>query len=122
MQNPNTITLGGNSYEIAPLTLAQMKQVAPCLMRLGIDTVDGMGANITVLYHGMKAANASVKPEDVDAIKGVTFAEIKEAVEKIAKLTGLEMKKEPKPGEERPAADEPAKASENGTGDSSAQS
>lgn len=121
MENDNTITLGGNSHPIAPLSLGQMRQAVPCMMRLGVDTVDGMGANITVIYHGMKAANPNVKPEDIDEIKGVTFAEIKEAVEKIAKLTGLEMKKAPKPGEGKPAADEPAKALQNGTGDISAQ-
>lgn len=117
-----TITLGGKSYAVAPLTLGQMRQVAPCLMRMGIDTVDGMGANVTIIYHGMKAADASVKVDDVDAIVGVTFPEIKEAVEKIAKMAGLVMKSEAKPGEAKPAADEPAKALESGTGDSSAQS
>lgn len=119
MEN-QTITLGGKEYPIAPLTLGQMRHVAPCLMRMGIDTVDGMGANVTIIYHGMKAADASVKVEDIDAMTGVTFAEIKNAVEKIAIMAGLELKKAAPEGEAKPAG-EPAAASEVGTGDSSAQ-
>ena len=117
----STITLGGKEYRIAPLSLGQMRQVAPCLMRMGIDTVDGMGANITIIYHGMKAADPSVKIEDLDNMVGVTFTEIKEAVEKVALAAGLKLKGQAS-GEAKPAGDPAETSSLIGTGDSSAQS
>ena len=47
-------------------------------------------------------SNAAVTPADVDAIVGVTFPELKAAVEKVALLMGVEMRKI-EPGEVQPA-------------------
>ncbi|MDE3017162.1 MAG: hypothetical protein KGI29_09645 [Pseudomonadota bacterium] len=97
-----TITLGGREFPIAPLTLGQMKQAGPAFTRIGIDTPEGMGAQTTILYLGMHAADPKITAADVDAIVGVTFTELKTAVEKVAKLMGVEMRAT-EPGEALPA-------------------
>ena len=83
MADDRTITLGGQDFPIAPLTLGQMRQAGPAFTRIGIDSVDGMGAQTTILYLAMHAANQAVTAADVDAIVGVTFPELKAAVEKV---------------------------------------
>ena len=113
MSKANTITLGGREFPIAPLTLGQMKQAGPAFTRIGIDTPEGMGAQSTLLYLAMHNADPKVTPADVDAIIGVTFQELKTAVEKIAKLMGVETR-EVEPGEAEPVA--PATASPTSTG------
>jgi hypothetical protein len=66
-----------------------MRQVGPCFSRMGIDTVEGVSAQITIIFQGMKSADAAVTMEKVDAIKGVTFSEIRQAVQRIGELCGL---------------------------------
>ncbi len=105
MTEPATITLGGRDFPVAPLTLGQMKQAGPAFTRIGIDTPEGMGAQTTIIYLALHAADPKITPADVDAIVGVTFPELKAAVEKVAKLMGVEMK-EIVPGEAQPV--EPA--------------
>ena len=102
MADDRTITLGGQDFPIAPLTLGQMRQAGPAFTRIGIDSVDGMGAQTNILYLAMHAANPAVTAADVDAIIGVTFPELKAAVEKVARLMGVEMRKI-EPGEGVPA-------------------
>ena len=102
MADDRTITLGGQDFPIAPLTLGQMRQAGPAFTRIGIDSVDGMGAQTTILYLAMHAANSAITAADVDAIVGVTFPELKAAMEKVAKLMGVEMRAIP-PGESQPA-------------------
>ena len=103
MVDDRTITLGGQDFPIAPLTLGQMRQAGPAFTRIGIDSVDGMGAQTTILYLAMHAANSAITAADVDAIVGVTFPELKAAMEKVAKLMGVEMRAIP-PGEDPAAA------------------
>jgi hypothetical protein len=102
MSNDRTITLGGQDFPIAPLTLGQMRQAGPAFTRIGIETTDGMGAQTTLLYLAMHAANPAVTSADVDAIVGVTFPELKMAIETVARLMGVEMQ-DIKPGEAPPA-------------------
>jgi len=92
MSEAKTITLGGRDFPIAPLTLGQMRQAGPAFMRINVDTPEGMGAQTTLIYLAMHAADPKVTAADVDAIIGVTFQELKAAVEKIAKLMGVEMR------------------------------
>lgn len=101
----NKIILGGEEYPIAPLTMAQMRQVGPCFSRMGIDTVEGVSAQITIIFQGMKSADPAVTMEKVDAIKGVTFSEIRQAVQQIGNLCGLKTTTEDGdgPGEAAPA-------------------
>lgn len=115
MNEAETITLGGQDFPIAPLTLGQMRQAGPAFTRIGIDTPEGMGAQTTLIYLAMHAANPKITSADIDAIVGVTFPELKAAVEKVAKLMGVEMK-EVVPGEAQPV--EPA-ASADSTGSTS---
>jgi hypothetical protein len=105
MSEDKTITLGGRNFPIAPLTLGQMRQAAPAFMRIGVDTPEGMGAQTTIIYLAMHAADPKITSADVDAIIGVTFTELKIAVERIAKLMGVEMRAV-EPGEAKPV--EPA--------------
>ena len=114
MSNNRTITLGGQSFPISPLTLGTMRQAGPAFTRIGIDTPDGMGAQTTILYLAMHAANPVLTAADVDAIVGVTFPELKAAVEKVAKLMGVEMKAI-EPGEAQPV-ETPAAALTTSTG------
>ena len=92
MSKAETITLGGQAFPVAPLTLGQMRQAGPAFTRIGIDTPEGMGAQTTILYLAMHAANPAITAADVDTIVGVTFPELKTAIEKVAKLMGVEMR------------------------------
>ena len=102
MNKDETITLGGREFPVAPLTLGQLRQAGPAFTRIGIDTPEGMGAQTTVIYLAMHAADPKVTAADVDSIVGVTFPELKKAVEVVARLMGVEMK-EITPGEAPPA-------------------
>ena len=115
MDKDETITLGGREFPVAPLTLGQLRQAGPAFTRIGIDTPEGMGAQTTIIYLAMHAADPKVTANDVDAIIGVTFPELKVAVEKVAKLMGVEMRSL-EPGEAKPV--EPA-ASATSTGSTS---
>lgn len=117
MSDERTILLGAKEFLIAPLTLGQMRQAAPAFTRIGVDTPEGMGAQITILYHAMHAADPCVTVAQVDGIAGVTFEELRDAVEKVAKLMGVEMRRIP-PGEAVPAPMAP-EASPNSIGSTS---
>lgn len=113
MNKDETITLGGQEFPVAPLTLGQLRQAGPAFTRIGIDTPEGMGAQSTIIYLAMHAANPKVTAADVDSIVGVTFPELKKAVEVVAKLMGVEMRAI-EPGEAKPV--EPAaSATSNGS-------
>jgi hypothetical protein len=116
MSDAQTITLGGQEFPVAPLTLGQLKQAGPAFTRIGIDTPEGMSAQTTIIYLAMYAANPKIVAADVDSIVGVTFPELKVAVEKVAKLMGVEMRSL-EPGEAQPV--EPATASTASTGSTS---
>jgi hypothetical protein len=105
MEKDAIIILGGREYPVAPLTLGQMRQAGPAFTRIGIDTPEGMGAQTTIIYLAMHSADPKVTAAEVDAIKGVTFPELKQAVEIVAKLMGVEMRSI-EPGEAKPV--EPA--------------
>jgi hypothetical protein len=119
MSNDQTITLGGREFPVAPLTLGQLRQAGPAFTRIGIDTPEGMGAQSTIIYLAMHAANPKVTPAEVDGIVGVTFPELKQAVEVVARLMGVEMRAI-EPGEAQPVA--PATASPTSTGSTSTAS
>jgi len=92
MSKDETITLGGREYLVAPLTLGQLRQAGPAFTRIGIDTPEGMGAQTTIIFLAMQAANPKITPAEVDGIVGVTFPELKAAVEIVAHLMGVDMK------------------------------
>ena len=116
MSKDKIVTLGGKDFPIAPLTLGQMKQAGPAFTRIGIDTPEGVAAQTTLLYLAMHNADPKITPADVDAILGVTFPELKIAVEKVAKLMGVETRAV-ESGEAQPA--QPAAASATSTGSKS---
>src|ERR1700689_3793113 len=103
MSDAQTITLGGQEFPVAPLTLGQLRQAGPAFTRIGIDTPEGMGAQTTIIYLAMHAADPKVTAADIDSIRGVTFPELKNAVEVVAKLMGVEMRAI-EPGEAKPVA------------------
>jgi hypothetical protein len=53
MSDAQTITLGGQEFPVAPLTLGQLKQAGPAFTRIGIDTPEGMSAQTTIIYLAM---------------------------------------------------------------------
>ena len=114
MSKDNVITLGGKEIQVAPLTLGQMRQAGPAFTRIGIDTPEGMGAQTNIIYLAMHSADPKITAADVDAIVGVTFPELKNAVEIVAKLMGVEMRAI-ESGEAQPVA-APATASPTSTG------
>ena len=114
MSEAKTITLGGRDFPIAPLTLGQMRQAGPAFTRIGIDSTEGMGAQTTLIYLAMHAADPKITSADVDAIIGVTFTELKTAVEKVAQLMGVEMRAA-EPGEAMPVEKPAASTTSTGT-------
>jgi hypothetical protein len=112
-----TITLGGREFPIAPLTLGQMRTVGPAFTRIGIDTPDGMAAQITVIAAAIKSGDPTIETATaalalVDGIVGVTFGELKAAVEAIGEMMGLARKVAPTGEAAAPAAaPEPQSAS-----------
>lgn len=99
---PSTITLGGQPYPVAPLTLGDMRRVGPAFGRIGVDTAEGVDAQVTLITLAMRAADPAVTPDTVAAIRGVTFNEMRAAMQTVAALTGVELQ-EKAPGEDQPA-------------------
>jgi hypothetical protein len=89
MTDQMTITLAGQPYPIAPLTLGQMTKVIPCFHRVGVDSPEGVAAQITIITAAMQAGNPSVTIEEVHAMTGVTTAELSDALGQIAALVGM---------------------------------
>lgn len=110
MSEDRTITLGGRDFSIAPLTLGQMRAAGPAFTRIGVDTPDGMAAQITVIAAAVRAGDRERYRSDGEAaqmledIAGVTFDELKAAVEKVGALMGLKRKTDPGEGEAPAAA------------------
>jgi len=91
-----TITLGGKEYPIASLSMQQMRTACPAYVRIGIDTPDGMAAQIAVIQAAMNAADPTITVEFVDNLRGVTYDELKGALGTIGEMLGFRDKK---PGE-----------------------
>jgi hypothetical protein len=98
-----TITLGRQTFQIGELTLGQMKQVGPCFVNSGIDTVPGMNAQLTIIWHGIKTVNPKFTMEELEAIRGVTISQISAAVRAVGRLCGLDLKEPEAVGETMPA-------------------
>ncbi len=96
--NPNTITLGGQEFPIAKLSLGQMRTAVPAMLRIGITTPEEMAAQITVILAAVSSANPAIKLSDIETIRGVEVFEITEAVTKIGVMMGF-TKKAPQKGE-----------------------
>ena len=56
------ITLGGREFPVAPLTLGQMRRAGPAFVRIGFDTPEAMGAQVTLLLLAMQSADPSITP------------------------------------------------------------
>jgi cystathionine beta-lyase/cystathionine gamma-synthase len=92
-----TITLGGREFPIAPLTLGQMRTVGPAFTRIGVDTPEGMAAQYTVIAAAMKNGDLAIESAAaamllVDSIVGVTFGELRAAIETIGEMIGVKTK------------------------------
>ena len=101
------ITLGGRDFPVAPLTLGQMRRAGPAFVRIGFDTPEAMGAQVTLLLLAMQSADPSVTPDAVDGIPGVTIPELRAALKVVLALIGVDLV-EATPGEAQPAGAPPA--------------
>ena len=97
----SVITLGGREFPVAPLTIGQMRRAGPAFVRIGFDTPEAMGAQVTLLMLAMQAADPTVTPDAVDAIPGVTIPDLRAAIKVVLALIGVDLVDVP-PGEPRP--------------------
>lgn len=102
----SAITLGGREFPVAPLTLGQMRRAGPAFIRIGFDTPEAMGAQVTLLLLAMQAADPTVTPDAVDNIVGITIPELRAALKVVLALIGVDLVDVP-PGESRPAGEPP---------------
>ena len=106
----SVITLGGRDFPVAPLTLGQMRRAGPAFVRVGFDTPEAMGAQVTLLLLAMQAADPTVMPDAVDNISGVTIPELRAALKVVLALIGVELMDAPpaSPADETVARNAPA--------------
>lgn len=100
------ITLGGRGFPVAPLTLGQMRRAGPAFIRIGFDTPEAMGAQVTLLLLAMQAADPTVTPDAVDNIVGITIPELRAALKVVLALIGVDLVDAPQ-GESQPAGEPP---------------
>ncbi|HVA15460.1 MAG TPA: hypothetical protein VNF99_19585 [Stellaceae bacterium] len=84
-----TITLGGRSYILRPLTLGQLRSVLPAFARAaGLAQEDAIDAAIDILAAALTRDHPAL---DRDALLGIEMrpAELVAAVDAIARLSGL---------------------------------
>lgn len=95
----NKVTLGGQTYEVLPAPLGELKKLLPAFTRAGRGMVIGhvdeqvMDDIVLVLASGLGMAVG-----DVEQIRA-TVPELFAAVETISLVNGLKPKEDPKPGE-----------------------
>ncbi|HEV8015216.1 MAG TPA: hypothetical protein VGP48_06765 [Stellaceae bacterium] len=84
-----TITLGGRSFMLRPLTLGQLRSVLPAFARAaGLAHEDAIDAAIDILAAALERDHAAMTR---DALLGIELrpAELIAAVDAIARLSGL---------------------------------
>jgi hypothetical protein len=94
---PDTITLGGVSYPIAPVKFRELKRVLPLFLTLGIDSEDKIDAQGEIVTAAIRAANPNFTRQDFDELSP-TVPELQAAVTAVAVLSGLERRSQA-PGE-----------------------
>jgi hypothetical protein len=84
-----TITMGGRSFALRPLTLGQLRRVLPAFARAaGLGNEDSIDAAIDILAAALERDHAAMTRE---ALLGIELrpAELIAAVDAVARLSGL---------------------------------
>jgi hypothetical protein len=99
---PDSITLGGVSYPIAPLRFRDLKRVLPLFLTLGIDSEDKIAAQGDIVTAGIQTGDPAFTRAQFDDLSP-TVPELRAAISAIAILSGLEPSKAGAPGEAAPS-------------------
>jgi hypothetical protein len=88
-----SITLGGQSFEVAPPAFKQLRVIIPAIARIAPKisapdeaTMDDM---LMVIVAGLQAANPEVKRADVEVMR-MSLQEMAHAIAVIVEVAGLE--------------------------------
>jgi hypothetical protein len=98
MSAPQTITLSGADYPIAPLKFRDLKRVLPLFLTLGIDTEAKLDAQGDIVTAAIQTGDPAFTRQQFDDLSP-TVPELKAAISAIAILSGLQPRKAPAPGE-----------------------
>ncbi len=98
MSAPQTITLAGAEYPIAPLKFRDLKRVLPLFLTLGIDTEAKLDAQGDIVTAAIQTGDPAFTRQQFDDLSP-TAPELQAAISAIAILSGLQPRKAPAPGE-----------------------
>jgi hypothetical protein len=90
-----SIKLGGEPYQIQPLTIAQLEIILPLVRSIDLMTPEGMKAATTLIGTAMTRGTPAISPDRLREIPGVTIQELADAINAVILLTGLEVPKKP---------------------------
>jgi hypothetical protein len=93
----NTINLGGREFQIAPLKFRDLKRILPLFLDLGLDTEARIDAQGEIITAAVATSDPGFTRVAFDALSP-TIQELRQAVFRIAILSGLEPRETP-PGE-----------------------
>ena len=99
---PESVTLGGRSFPIAPLKFRDLKRVLPLFLDLGLDREAKIDAQGEIIATAIASADAAFTRAAFDELTP-TVQELQAALAVIANLSGLAQKEAP-PGEEAAAS------------------
>jgi hypothetical protein len=102
-----TITLGGQTYPVAPLKFRDLKRILPLFLQLGIDSEAKVDAQGEIIAAAMISADPEFTRARFDDL-APSIVELQAAVSAVAVLSGLE-RRVASPGEAS-AANSPAGA------------
>ena len=89
MPNPQTITLAGAIYPIAPLKFRDLKRILPLFLTLGIDTEAKLDAQGDIVTAAIQTGDPAFTRQAFDDLS-LTVPELQVAVTAIATLSGLQ--------------------------------
>jgi hypothetical protein len=99
---PDTITLGGAPYPIAPLKFRDLKRILPLFLTLGIDSESKIDAQGDIITAAIATTDPTFTRTAFDDLSP-TLPELQAAISTVATLSGLEPRKAGAPGEAQAA-------------------
>jgi hypothetical protein len=98
---PQTVTLAGREYPVAPLKFRDLKRILPLFLNLGIDSEAKIDAQGEIIAAAIRTADPEFTRAAFDDLSP-TISELQAAVSAVAALSGLESRLPsgaPSPGE-----------------------
>jgi hypothetical protein len=89
MPAPQTITLAGATYPIAPLKFRDLKRILPLFLTLGIDTEAKLDAQGDIVTAAIQTGDPAFTRQAFDDLSP-TVPELQAAISAIATLSGLQ--------------------------------